>query len=153
MATSPTLNVASPDSQNSEQVSPRTIAPPQATKNEYFPGDTNTIGDGSGTSVRASEGDDGDNSSARKSSISVVVDHPITRISSIESSAGDISPSGIYERGSRASRKMSTSSVTFRESRDLRMPSLAKTNSLTKRNSVQRKPGSIRNPSPPPPEK
>ncbi|CAM1509935.1 Fc.00g002700.m01.CDS01 [Cosmosporella sp. VM-42] len=130
-------SVASPDS----DVSPKTNAP-RDTNNEYFPIDSNVADDGSSTSVKPSE-DDGDNSSAKKSSVSFAIDPDLTRTDSLESTGGE-SSSTSARKDLALSRKLSTSSVTFRSPADPSMPQGEYKQTNAKR---------IRNSSPPPPKK
>ncbi|KAH7000190.1 hypothetical protein EDB80DRAFT_105515 [Ilyonectria destructans] len=98
---------------NSDDVSPKASVP-RASKEGYFPADITTV-DGSGTSVRAS---DGDESSARKSSISYAAD-PATAHSSSIGSTDDDASTKVNEV---MARKASISSVTFRRPRNPSLP-------------------------------
>ncbi|KAH6976020.1 hypothetical protein BKA56DRAFT_617965 [Ilyonectria sp. MPI-CAGE-AT-0026] len=98
---------------NSDNVSPKASVP-RGSKDEYFPADITTV-DGSGTSVRASEGDE---SSARKSSISYAAD-PATAHSSSIGSTDDDASTKVNEV---MARKASISSVTFRRPRNPSLP-------------------------------
>lgn len=98
---------------NSDDVSPKASVP-RGSKDEYFPADITTV-DGSGTSVRASEGDE---SSARKSSISYAAD-PATAHSSSIGSTDDDASTKVNEV---MARKASISSVTFRRPRNPSLP-------------------------------
>ncbi|ENH66106.1 hypothetical protein FOC1_g10008128 [Fusarium oxysporum f. sp. cubense race 1] len=104
-----------PPKRSDSDVSPRTVNPPRNSASEdakvdYFP-DSNTV-DGSNTSVRASDGDD---SSARKSSISFAPDP--RRSSSCESNQN--SAPG---QDSTIQRKSSTGSVSFRRMTNPQLP-------------------------------
>lgn len=116
MATTAT-NHPNPPKRSDSDVSPRTVNPPKNSASEdakadYFP-DSNTV-DGSNTSVRASEGDD---SSARKSSISFAPDP--RRSSSCESNQNAASAPG---QDSSIQRKSSTGSVSFRRMTNPQLP-------------------------------
>ncbi|KAF5588940.1 hypothetical protein FPANT_6500 [Fusarium pseudoanthophilum] len=114
MATNATIHPNPPQRSDSD-VSPRTVNPPKNSasedaKTDYFP-DSNTV-DGSNTSVRASDGDD---SSARKSSISFAQDP--RRSSSCESNQNP-APG----QDSSIQRKSSTGSVSFRRMTNPQLP-------------------------------
>lgn len=114
MATTATIHPNPPQRSDSD-VSPRTVNPPKNSasedaKTDYFP-DSNTV-DGSNTSVRASDGDD---SSARKSSISFAQDP--RRSSSCESNQNP-APG----QDSSIQRKSSTGSVSFRRMTNPQLP-------------------------------
>ncbi|KAF5678289.1 hypothetical protein FHETE_1263 [Fusarium heterosporum] len=116
MATASTLSPA-PLNRTDSDISPRTIIPPKDStcdteKADYFP-DSNTI-DGSNTSVRASDGDD---SSARKSSISFAPDPRTGRSSSRESNQNQTS-----NKDCMIQRKSSTGSVSFRRMTNPQLP-------------------------------
>ncbi|SCN82108.1 uncharacterized protein FFB20_06685 [Fusarium fujikuroi] len=116
MATTAT-NHPNPPKRSDSDVSPRTVNPPKNSASEdakadYFP-DSNTV-DGSNTSVRASEGDD---SSARKSSISFAPDP--RRSSSCESNQNAASAPC---QDSSIQRKSSTGSVSFRRMTNPQLP-------------------------------
>ncbi|KAI1060580.1 hypothetical protein LB506_007316 [Fusarium annulatum] len=116
MATTAT-NHPNPPKRSDSDVSPRTVNPPKNSASEdakadYFP-DSNTV-DGSNTSVRASDGDD---SSARKSSISFAPDP--RRSSSCESNQNAASAPG---QDSSIQRKSSTGSVSFRRMTNPQLP-------------------------------
>ncbi|RGP75807.1 hypothetical protein FLONG3_5564 [Fusarium longipes] len=98
-------------------ISPKTINPPQDSTScdahvDYFP-DSNTA-DGSNTSVRASDGDD---SSARKSSISFAPDPRPDRSSSRESEKNPTQNQDLMVQ-----RKSSTGSVSFRRMTNPQLP-------------------------------
>ncbi|KAJ9422439.1 hypothetical protein QL093DRAFT_2082311 [Fusarium oxysporum] len=104
-----------PPKRSDSDVSPRTVNPPRNSASEdakvdYFP-DSNTV-DGSNTSVRASDGDD---SSARKSSISFAPDP--RRSSSCESNQNSVPG-----QDSTIQRKSSTGSVSFRRMTNPQLP-------------------------------
>ncbi|KAF4437701.1 Universal stress A family [Fusarium acutatum] len=114
MATTATIH-PNPPKRSDSDVSPRTVNPPKNSASEdakadYFP-DSNTV-DGSNTSVRASDGDD---SSARKSSISFAPDP--RRSSSCESNQNP-APG----QDSSIQRKSSTGSVSFRRMTNPQLP-------------------------------
>ncbi|KAF4337371.1 hypothetical protein FBEOM_8755 [Fusarium beomiforme] len=116
MATTATIHPNLPRRTDSD-ISPRTIEPPkntttEGTKVEYFP-DSNTV-DGSNTSVRASDGDD---SSARKSSISFAPDPREGRSSSRESNQNSTQCQDMMVQ-----RKSSTGSVSFRRMTNPQLP-------------------------------
>jgi hypothetical protein len=116
MATTSTLSPA-PLNRTDSDISPRTIYPPKDStsdnaKPDYFP-DTNTV-DGSNTSVRASDGDD---SSARKSSISFAPDPRTGRSSSRESNQNQQSTQECMVQ-----RKSSSGSVSFRRMTNPQLP-------------------------------
>ncbi|KAM0200701.1 hypothetical protein ACHAPA_008706 [Fusarium lateritium] len=116
MATTSTLSPA-PLNRTDSDISPRTIYPPKDStsdnaKPDYFP-DSNTV-DGSNTSVRASDGDD---SSARKSSISFAPDPRTDRSSSRESNQNQQSTQQCMVQ-----RKSSTGSVSFRRMTNPQLP-------------------------------
>ncbi|KAH7244239.1 uncharacterized protein BKA55DRAFT_541151 [Fusarium redolens] len=116
MATAATIH-PNPPKRSDSDVSPRTVNPPRNSASEdakadYFP-DSNTV-DGSNTSVRASDGDD---SSARKSSISFAPDPREGRSSSRESNQN--SAPG---QDSMIQRKSSTGSVSFRRMTNPQLP-------------------------------
>ncbi|KAF5659883.1 hypothetical protein FCIRC_12305 [Fusarium circinatum] len=113
MATTATIH-PNPPKRSDSDVSPRTVNPPKNSgsedaKADYFP-DSNTV-DGSNTSVRASDGDD---SSARKSSISFA---PDPRRSSSESNQNPA-----LGQDSLIQRKSSTGSVSFRRMTNPQLP-------------------------------
>ncbi|KAF7545729.1 hypothetical protein G7Z17_g8964 [Cylindrodendrum hubeiense] len=99
---------------NSDDVSPKTTVP-RGSKDDYFPSDLTTV-DGSGTSVRAS---DGDESSACKSSISFAADPPTVHSSSLGSADDEVSTKTNEDT---MARKASISSVTFRRPRNPSLP-------------------------------
>ncbi|WAO90942.1 Usp domain-containing protein [Fusarium falciforme] len=108
-----------PVKRSDSDISPKTTVPPadsetRGPKAEYFSCDSNTV-DGSNTSVRASDGDDG--SSGHKSSVSFAADPSSVRSASLESNdnAGKAT-------GSLISRHSSISSVTFRSPKDPALP-------------------------------
>ncbi|KAK7402603.1 hypothetical protein QQX98_011644 [Neonectria punicea] len=111
MATASTI-LPPPVQRTDSDVSPKTVVP-HSSKNDYFPSDVTTI-DGSGTSVRVS---DGDESSARKSSVSFPPDLPVARSSSLESAEDDAANVNVH-----LGRKASISSVTFRKPRNPSLP-------------------------------
>ncbi|KAF5000726.1 hypothetical protein FGRMN_1567 [Fusarium graminum] len=116
MATASTLSPA-PLNRSDSDISPRTTVPPKNStsdteKADYFP-DSNTV-DGSNTSVRASDGDD---SSARKSSISFAPDPRTGRSSSRESNQNQTS-----NKDCMIQRKSSTGSVSFRRMTNPQLP-------------------------------
>lgn len=116
MATTSVLSPA-PLNRNDSDISPGTIYPPKNStpdkvKPDYFP-DSNTV-DGSNTSVRASDGDD---SSARKSSISFAPDPRTDRSSSRESNQNQQSAQECMIQ-----RKSSTGSVSFRRMTNPQLP-------------------------------
>lgn len=116
MATTSALSPA-PLNRNDSDISPGTIYPPKDStsdnvKPDYFQ-DSNTV-DGSNTSVRASDGDD---SSARKSSISFAPDPRTDRSSSRESNQNQQSTQECMVH-----RKSSTGSVSFRRMTNPQLP-------------------------------
>lgn len=118
MATASIARPAPVERSNSD-ISPKTTVPPshsepRGPKADYFSCDSNTV-DGSNTSVRASDGDDG--SSGHKSSVSFAADPPSVRSASLESSenAGKVT-------GALISRHSSISSVAFRPPKDPSLP-------------------------------
>lgn len=111
MATASTV-LPPPVHRTDSDVSPKTV-PPHGSKSDYFPCDVTTV-DGSGTSVRVS---DGDESSACKSSISFAPDLLVARSSSLESAENDAVNVNVH-----LDRKASVSSVTFRKPRNPSLP-------------------------------
>ncbi|KAK7421846.1 hypothetical protein QQZ08_009791 [Neonectria magnoliae] len=111
MATASTI-LPPPVQRTDSDVSPKTVVP-HSSKNDYFQSDVTTI-DGSGTSVRVS---DGDESSAHKSSVSFAPDLPVARSSSLESAEDDAANVNVH-----LDRKASISSVTFRKPRNPSLP-------------------------------
>ncbi|EEU39539.1 uncharacterized protein NECHADRAFT_81825 [Fusarium vanettenii 77-13-4] len=118
MATASTVPPV-PVKRSDSDISPKTTVPrsdseTRGPKADYFSCDSNTV-DGSNTSVRASDGDDG--SSGHKSSVSFAADPPSVRSASLESNDNAGKPTG-----SLISRHSSISSVTFRSPKNPTLP-------------------------------